>query len=53
MRGEDFMRNNRLKKGIAITIVVSVMHALLLLTPLDLQAKDKEYKGPKKRIAVL
>src|SRR3990170_6174560 len=47
------MRNNRLKKGIAITIVVSVMHALLLLTPLDLQAKDKEYKGPKKRIAVL
>ena len=47
------MRNNRLKKGITITIVVSVMHALLLLTPLDLQAKDKEYKGPKKRIAVL
>ena len=48
------MRNNRLKKGIAIIIAVTIVQVILLLsTSINSQAKEKEYKGPKKRIAVL
>ena len=47
------MRNNILNKGISIIVTVTFVQVLLLLTPLNLLAKNKEYKGPKKRIAVL